>query len=356
MERALTIAFVGDIFLGDQAGMRLAPEVRATLASADLVVGNLEGPIAQHDTPIAGKGCLRMAPPTAALLSDWGIQAVSLANNHVFDHGWAAFEETRRRLADLEIRCCGAGENLSAACQPLRLEVRGLRLGLLAYSWGLVQTRVATPDSFGAAPLEPESMRRQVAQLRREVDVVVVLPHWGYCEYYFPKPEQIAWADELLAAGAAAVVGTHTHTVQGLLLRDGRIVAFSLGNFVFAPYRVDGHLARLTRENHEGLILKLRCAAGQLVEHEPIFTRFDGQTILLDDPARRAAKLAQRSAPLARTDYEQVWRHYVRRRAIRRVLHYANPLTWRGIRKETLEGGLLALKGALGLDRGHRPR
>lgn len=245
------------------------------------------------------------------------------------------------------IKYLGAGKKLAVATRPLILTIRGLRIGLLAYSWGFIQTHCATLDAYGCAPLDAELMAAQIRELVPAVDVVIVLPHWGYCDYRLPTPEQVVLADRLLEAGATAVVGSHSHVVQGVAERGGRLVAFSLGNFAFAPFVDRGQPSRLTRENREGLVLSLHLESGRVASFDTVFTHMQGDTVVTDNRPARREELERRSRPLRLPAYQRSWRKYVRRRMARRMLHYANVLNWRRIKKETLIGGWLLLHSAL---------
>lgn len=347
MARPIGIALAGDIFLGEEPRFTLDGAVREVFRGADLVIANLESPITARERAVGGKGCLRSAPAAAERLRDWGVDVVSLANNHVFDHGWEGFEDTLRALDQAGIKYLGAGKKLAVATRPLILTIRGLRIGLLAYSWGFIQTRCATLDAYGCAPLDAELMAAQIRELVPAVDVVIVLPHWGYCDYRLPTPEQVVLADRLLEAGATAVVGSHSHVVQGVAERGGRLVAFSLGNFAFAPFVDRGQPSRLTRENREGLVLSLHLESGRVASFDTVFTHMQGDTVVTDNRPARREELERRSRPLRLPAYQRSWRKYVRRRMARRMLHYANVLNWRRIKKETLIGGWLLLRGAL---------
>lgn len=76
-------------------------------------------------------------------------------------------------------------------------------------------------------------VERLVRRLEDDVDVVVVLPHWGTQYTHVAEPVQAQVARRLVAAGADLVAGGHPHWVQGVAWYDGALVAHSLGNFVF---------------------------------------------------------------------------------------------------------------------------
>jgi poly-gamma-glutamate synthesis protein (capsule biosynthesis protein) len=82
-------------------------------------------------------------------------------------------------------------------------------------------------------PAELQRFERAVRRLDRRVDVVVALPHWGTQYTNRPEPIQHRVARRLVAAGADVVVGGHPHWLQGAQMVRGRLVAHSLGNFVF---------------------------------------------------------------------------------------------------------------------------
>jgi poly-gamma-glutamate synthesis protein (capsule biosynthesis protein) len=65
------------------------------------------------------------------------------------------------------------------------------------------------------------------------VDVVVVLPHWGTQYTHVAEPIQSRVGRRLIGAGAALVVGSHPHWVQGVERYADGMIVHSLGNFVF---------------------------------------------------------------------------------------------------------------------------
>ena len=340
----VTIIFLGDVYLGEKPQLTLAREITDVINSADLVIANQESPISNYEFAVGAKCCLKSALETARTLKSWGIDVVSLANNHMFDFGWEGFEQTRQQLDKAGIRYLGAGENLEQASRPLIVEVKGTRIGLLAYSWGFVQTTCATSDTFGCAPLDTQLMIEQVSKFKSEVDSVIVLPHWGYCGYAIPTPEQVSMARSLIDAGVTAIVGHHSHVVQGIIEQNGTLTAFSLGNFAFADYEYGGQKIKLKKENLSGAILKLVLKLRQVVSHEFIYTRRQGTLIISDNSERRRKEFEKRLTLPAFTDYPEYWRRYVRLRLLKRILYWANIMNWRYVRKDTLIGAFLMFR------------
>src|SRR5204863_9732776 len=75
-----------------------------------------------------------------------------------------------------------------------------------------------------------------VRALAPDVDAVIVTPHWGKEYDPVPQEKQRTLAQQLVDAGATAVLGAHPHVLQPWEKRvaaDGReaFVLYSLGNF-----------------------------------------------------------------------------------------------------------------------------
>ena len=92
--------------------------------------------------------------------------------------------------------------------------------------------RLDMPPRTG--PLNRTALRRiagDIRRLKRDVDVVVVIPHWGTQYTHRAEASQRAAARTFAAAGADLVIGGHPHWVQGWETAGSGIVV--LGNFIF---------------------------------------------------------------------------------------------------------------------------
>ncbi|GAB2866758.1 CapA family protein [Nocardioides pacificus] len=270
--RVTTVTVVGDVMLGRGVADRssspaaaLRP-MRRRLASASLTVGNLENTLSRAGAPTQGGDSFAADPRVAKGLRAAGFDALSLANNHLGDFGPQALVETVRRLRAAGLRTFGAGRDAAQAWQPVVVERKGVRFGLIGFN-AIGETPEVGPDTPGAVsvsmpprtgPLdraELDRFLRAVRRLDRDVDVTMVLPHWGTQYTQRPEPIQRRVARDLVDAGADVVVGGHPHWVQGasLLKRpEGgaeALVVHSLGNFAFDM--------DFMQETQEGLVLEL---------------------------------------------------------------------------------------------------
>jgi poly-gamma-glutamate synthesis protein (capsule biosynthesis protein) len=112
-------------------------------------------------------------------------------------------------------------------------------------------------------------LTRSIQELRPRVDVLTVIPHWGTQYTTRLVADQRTVARALVDAGADLVVGGHPHVVQGAEIHRGRLIAYSLGNYVF-----DMDFSQATRE---GVILELTFWGATLKAAELVPYRIDGR-------------------------------------------------------------------------------
>jgi len=284
-----SIAAVGDVLMhgavkeaaadhraqdNDEGFSWLWSPIADLLAGADLTFANLETPIA----PRAGQGSRSFvfnAPPiVVTALRRAGVRLVSVANNHLFDQGRPGFEETLARLDETGMTYVGAGE-VGHEAGPRFVEVNGLKLAFLGYSYGFNQPGNACPPSSRAAAhpclrasiLDPDRAVADVEAAARAADAVIVSIHWGTEYQQQPRAPDVALAHRLADAGALVVLGHHPHVLQPIelyLRADGRtaLIAYSLGNFVSNQSRnyVHGVTPESVAATRDGVFLRAEIA------------------------------------------------------------------------------------------------
>lgn len=234
----VTLLAVGDVMLG--RGVLAEPnpfaDVTGWLQTADLILGNFEGVIADLESSSPPPGYdLRMPETAVAQLRAAGFDVMGLANNHSLDLGPAGLEQTAAQLTAAGLVVIGAGPDWATAVQPTIHTINEVRLALLAFN--------AIPDPVGPdgiwatgwtrADWELETAVAAVAAARTQADAVIVSIHWGYEYQLQVDPAQRRLAQAIFDAGADLIVGHHPHVVQETAVHNGRFVAYSLGNFVF---------------------------------------------------------------------------------------------------------------------------
>ena len=257
----ISILFAGDVTLGfhheeyvdeqvkkgktrDEMFAHGFAKVRPLAEKADLFVVNLECPFTTQDQKVAKNFNFRARPELVASLQSGSVDVVSLANNHLIDYGPGGLTDTQATLDGAKIIHFGAGSTLAAARAPAIVKVKGVKIAFLGYFFlgdRNIEPKevIATETTPGVAGHHSDLalMRRWVVEdvkaTRAKADLVIPFFHWGREGRALPEPYQIDLGHAAIDAGAAAVVGSHPHVLQGIELYQGRPILYSLGNFVF---------------------------------------------------------------------------------------------------------------------------
>lgn len=240
----ISIVAVGDLMLGswvkpilqEQGAFYPFEETSQYFKSSDLTIANLEAPFTDNGVPFEKQFNFKVPPKYARGLLDAGIEVVTLANNHTMDYGETGLISTLRTLDSLGVHRCGAGRNSEEAHRPAVTEINGLKIAFFGYSMTFPAEFYATTDSPGTAYPEPAIMSAKLRAWEDSVDFTVVSFHWSAEKREMPKEYQTEFAHLAIDAGADLVLGHHPHVLQGLEIYKNRLIAYSLGNYVFGSY------------------------------------------------------------------------------------------------------------------------
>lgn len=303
----ITIAAVGDIMLGtDYPEDRLPPDdgrqllAAATpyLAQADIAFGNLEGSLLDGGEPFKqcqSSFCYLFRTPSrfADRFKEAGFDALSIANNHARDFGEEGRDATITNLERVAIRQSGRRDSIAS------WEVKDRTVSFIAFA-----------PFAGANPmLDDAYVTAAIQQADANSDLVLVSFHGGgegneYSripfanEFYHGEDRgNVAhFAHLAVDAGADLVIGHGPHVPRALELYQGRLIAYSLGNFATHwGIKVSGPnglapllLAKLDGDGRflDGQIISLR-------QQRPIGPVLDAS----HEAARRIAALTQSDFP-----------------------------------------------------------
>lgn len=222
---------------GEKLDECISPSLLERMRSAGLCVVNNEFCFSDRGEPLKLKYyTFRAKPSNVGILKDMGVDCVTLANNHVYDYGPDAFLDTMKVLNDAGIAYFGAGKNLSEAMEARYYIVGGKTVALVAAS--RAEKFLLTPEAGEnkAGVLRTYNTKQFVSAIgtaAKNADYVIALPHWG-TEYTEELEEaQLTQGREYINAGASAVIGSHTHCLQGMDYYKGCLTVYSLGNFWF---------------------------------------------------------------------------------------------------------------------------
>jgi poly-gamma-glutamate synthesis protein (capsule biosynthesis protein) len=221
----------------------------AWFRDADIVFGNLEGPVSDIGNNVGSKYSFRMDPQVLSALSDAGFTIVSFANNHIGDWNVAAFNDTLDRLKSADIAQTGAGINNTQAQQPTIIEKNGMRIGFLSFSDVGPNWMQAKENSPGILLASDPNRIEFITQAKAQVDFLIISYHWG--EEYVPfTARQKTLAETSIDAGADLIIGHHPHVIQDYTTYKDKFIFYSLGNFIFdqsfSPETMRGLIVDLT--------------------------------------------------------------------------------------------------------------
>ncbi len=244
-------------------------EVVRYLNERGVVVANLEMPLSNRGVKMPKWSNLRSQPDVIHDVRRFGIDSVSLANNHMLDYGPDALFDTLTACDAAGVPRCGAGQDLDESLDPVVLDVGREQVVVLGVATTLPVGSEARSDRPGIAPIrvsqsfevEPNLMAEQpgmvpvvrtqangedqaivcdrIRALKQDGKIVIVMIHWGVPEHWLsPYTGLLAEYQQplgraLIDAGADAVCGHHSHTLHPIELYRGKPIFYSLGNFLF---------------------------------------------------------------------------------------------------------------------------
>lgn len=241
-KQPISLSATGDVVMG-QAPNRVAPnngkgmfDQVAPALKADFQMMNLEQTITENTgvtkCSASSTSCtaFRTAPATVQNLKDAGTHLVTLANNHAWDFGEEGYKNTQKALDGVGIKYTGWPDQITVS------EVKGVTVAVVGFAPYERWSNVCS-DTDKAAAL--------ITKAATQADIVVVQVHMGAegagmtrvkpgteFAYGENRCDPIKFSHTVVDAGADLVVGHGPHVVRGMEFYKGRLIAYSLGNFV----------------------------------------------------------------------------------------------------------------------------
>ncbi len=246
----LSLSFAGDVLLdrsvanviSNKGANFILSDVKPILSGADISMINLECPISTRGTKAKDKQyTFRAKPGSVDVLKSAGIDIVTLANNHVLDFGKDAMLDTFTYLDKAGIKYVGAGHDIDKASMAKYYNVNGFNVAILGSSHVIpvVEWAAGKNKPGVATTYNPTRLLSEISSAKKKSDIVVVYVHWGTERNTKPDTYQRNLANKYIDSGADLVIGSHPHVLQGFEYYKGKLIAYSLGNFVFTNVKND---------------------------------------------------------------------------------------------------------------------
>jgi poly-gamma-glutamate capsule biosynthesis protein CapA/YwtB (metallophosphatase superfamily) len=201
---------------------------------------------------------------------------LSLANNHTFDLGKEGFSETKEFLLKANIDFVG---------HPVSCDE-----DFLTEKEGIIFLAFNKTFSFNCSDEEIVKIVKKVRESNQGKFLIILL-HWGQ-EYQLKSSiSQQNLAHKLIDEGADLIIGSHPHVVQEIEEYKGKLIFYSLGNFIFDQY--------FPKETQEGLVVSLEIYPQKLIYRLFSIQSYLSQPFLMKKEKANEflENLAKRSSP-----------------------------------------------------------
>ncbi|QYR21478.1 CapA family protein [Paenibacillus sp. sptzw28] len=254
MATEIKLAAVGDILMigpllksartndNNYAFTSIFKNVAPLLRQADLVIGNLETPLAGREAAYTkgnartGFSMFNCPDELASALKETGFNVLSTANNHCMDRGAKGLVRTLKVLDEHELAHTGTYSSDPGEDNHLILDVKGIKIGVVSYSKGTNNILLPDGRAWMVNIIDPNNHGKIAEHIRRladKVDLVVVCLHIGKECRHIPLPKSRQLVNLLLDSGAHVILGNHPHVIQpAFLTKGGSFAIYSLGNFI----------------------------------------------------------------------------------------------------------------------------
>ena len=199
-----------------------------------MVVANLEGPITDEKSISSGtvpgsknNYFFTFDKSVAKTLFNHNIRLVGLNNNHILNFGEEGLESTKIYLDQAGIEYFGlpARAGVPEENRSKIIDLKGIKIAFVAYN-----------EFNGNNNIEKTETIKEIENIRKYVNFVVVFCHWGTEYEFIAEDSQIELAHKFIDSGADLIVGAHPHVIQQKEDYNGKRIYYSLGNFIFDQY------------------------------------------------------------------------------------------------------------------------
>ena len=273
LDNTITIGYVGDLLLlEDQLKLSnnnfdyMFNNLKDSFNNTDYVFGVLEGPVDDNSEYSYGNYSdnkkIRLNYPISFLRSieSSGIDFVTISNNHLLDRGTIAYKNTINNLNNSKLDYTGDKNNNKI------IKIKGLKIGVLSYTYGLNYLDKEKYKDYTNYLVNPYSkefnsykkkIHKDFVKLKSEnVDMIIVMPHYGTQFNYRVDLYQKKWNDFFIKEGANIILGDHSHVIEPIEYRKNSIIINSPGNYINSYIENNGDISMyvklyINKTNHK---------------------------------------------------------------------------------------------------------
>ena len=228
-KKPATVLIFGDMMLDRNVRMKINAngyeypfaKIKDFLQGNDVVVANAEGPFTYNKSLTLGVKDAPLAftfdPKILPTLKNLGFTLLGQANNHTLNFGMAGYRQSTSSIVAAGLNWFGDPRNKDIV--PYTVTAHNEKIAFIGY------------HEFAYQGLD--KVLQAVKDAKSGGAFVIVSSHWGeeYKTGFTSSQQKTAHA--LIDAGADVVVGAHPHVIEPIEKYNGKIIFYSLGNFIF---------------------------------------------------------------------------------------------------------------------------
>ncbi len=222
----------------------------------DYVVCNLETPFSAKKIAYGAKSAYICSDQeNVEILKMLHVDAVTLANNHIYDYGDEGCELTKRLLESNKIRYFGVDG------QDLKIELHGNKIAFTGFCCYSSNPLRAVP--YGQKGVNEFDFKNAEEILVKNVKngyFNILAIHSGIEHVNYPSLDTIDVARLFSKIAPYVYYGHHPHVAQGIEQYNDSLLAYSLGNFCFDDVYTSiskAPLVEISENNRSSFILEI---------------------------------------------------------------------------------------------------
>lgn len=233
----------------------ISSEILRFLHSADHVIPNVEGPVAEAEQNTTDSGVQQLLhtidPRAVKVLNDMKADIWNICNNHIMDAGPYGIESTLKIAKDNNVQTIGAGMDIHEARKPVILdEAGGIGMFGVGYQRACRKADEEKPGCYSWSDLD--EIQNTINEIKSKCRWCIVVAHAGEEFTPLPSPYTRERYHKYLEMGADIVISHHPHVPMNYETVGDKIIFYSLGNFIF-----DTDYQRSQYNTDIGVIVKL---------------------------------------------------------------------------------------------------
>ncbi len=233
----------------------ISDEILEFLRSADHVVTNVEGPVANAEQNTTTSGVQQLLhtidPAAVKVLKNMNADIWNICNNHIMDAGEYGIRCTLEEAEKFGAQTIGAGMNIEEARKPVIInEAGGIGLFGVGYQRACRKADENKAGCYSWSDLD--YIQETINYIKSKCRWCVVVAHAGEEFTPLPSPYTRERYHKYLQMGADIVVGHHPHVPMNYETVGDKIIFYSLGNFIF-----DTDYQRSQFNTEKGLLVKI---------------------------------------------------------------------------------------------------